>query len=770
MFSFMKMYRKTFVLAGVGALVAGFGVSSARATIEELQAPVGYGSAGGPVFVTAALLNSDNHLDLVTVNKTGNTVGVLINKGNGTFNEAVTYSTGGTAPTSAVAADFNGNGTLDLVVANSGGTTVGFLAGNGDGTFGAAAQVEVGGNPGWIAGGDLNKDNRADFVVTRTDTREIAVYLSEGNGGFTLKTTAPTGVNPRQLNVNDLTGDQNLDVVGTNADGQIGVYQGAGDGTFSRTAVFRLSTSINIDKLEGIVAANFNNKGSNDIAITRLAPPGSGFFGIPNLGVAHDYNPETERPTVDLFKQKNAGNEPESVAVGDISGDNILDLVVANRASNDVSILTGIGDGFFNNPVHKAGMGGGLNSVVVGDFDGNGKIDFAAAESANNRVNVFLNGQAPTTPTCNFTPYTDVPFGHIFYESIKCLSCKNIVSGTDGRFDPGAAATWAQAADWVSKATNTTVNPGPTPNAPITRGELARMISDAAGWTDTVSASFADVPAGHAQFNEIGRLQTHTGTRGFPCGASTEPCANGESTRYFRPDAAATRGQVAQFLQLAFFKECGAAETVSETVAAGTNIKVSIPPLGLTLNVTEGGQITVSTLDINLYLPWIGAQTISFPVGYTVSSESLAFELTSSAQLGGDQEVCIDLTNLPQLKQLHKAQRLKILHGETNGQNLSFVDRTTEGVDPNTICARVTSFSPFILAVAPGRSPGDVNGDGSVNVADAVEVLRSAVDLGQLDTDQTFAADVDSSGQVDVADAVKILRVTVDLDPEFGGP
>jgi hypothetical protein len=41
------------------------------------------------------------------------------------------------------------------------------------------------------------------------------------------------------------------------------------------------------------------------------------------------------------------GDEPESVAIGDLNGDGALDLAVANYTSNDVSVLLGNGDGTF---------------------------------------------------------------------------------------------------------------------------------------------------------------------------------------------------------------------------------------------------------------------------------------------------------------------------------------------------------------------------------------------------------------------------------------
>jgi hypothetical protein len=41
------------------------------------------------------------------------------------------------------------------------------------------------------------------------------------------------------------------------------------------------------------------------------------------------------------------GSWPETVLSGDFDGDGILDLIVANHASNSLSVLLGLGDGGF---------------------------------------------------------------------------------------------------------------------------------------------------------------------------------------------------------------------------------------------------------------------------------------------------------------------------------------------------------------------------------------------------------------------------------------
>ena len=59
--------------------------------------------------------------------------------------------------------------------------------------------------------------------------------------------------------------------------------------------------------------------------------------------------------------------------------------------------------------------------------------------------------------------------------------------------------------------------------------------------------------------------------------------------------------------------------------------------------------------------------------------------------------------------------------------------------------------------------PGDVTGDGTVSVDDALLVLRAALTLVQLTDGQAELADVNGDGAVDVNDALAILRTAMGL-------
>jgi uncharacterized protein (TIGR03437 family) len=100
------------------------------------------------------------------------------------------------------------------------------------------------------------------------------------------------------------------------------------------------------------------------------------------------------------------GGNPYSVAVGDFNGDGIKDLVTANTASNNVTVLLGNGSGGFTAaPGSPFAVGTNPESVVVADFNGDGIQDLATANFNSDNVTVLLgNG------TGGFTPAPGSPF------------------------------------------------------------------------------------------------------------------------------------------------------------------------------------------------------------------------------------------------------------------------------------------------------------------------------------------------------------------------
>ena len=85
-----------------------------------------------------------------------------------------------------------------------------------------------------------------------------------------------------------------------------------------------------------------------------------------------------------------AGDQPISVAIGDLDGVNGPDLAVANNTSDDVSVLLNQGDGTFAAAL-AYDAGNGSRSVAIGDLDGVNGPDLAVAINNIHTVSVLLN-------------------------------------------------------------------------------------------------------------------------------------------------------------------------------------------------------------------------------------------------------------------------------------------------------------------------------------------------------------------------------------------
>ena len=123
--------------------------------------------------VTVADVNSDGKLDVLTANLDSNTIGVVLGNGDGTFHPVVKYTTSGNYARSVAVTDLNGDGKSDLVVAVGFDDTglngsVDVLLGNGDGTFQPALIFGSGGVQTMfsVAAADLNGDGRPDVVAS----------------------------------------------------------------------------------------------------------------------------------------------------------------------------------------------------------------------------------------------------------------------------------------------------------------------------------------------------------------------------------------------------------------------------------------------------------------------------------------------------------------------------------------------------------------------------------------------------------------------------
>jgi hypothetical protein len=188
--------------------------------------------------------------------------------------------------------------------------------------------------------------------------------------------------------------------------------------------------------------------------------------------------------------------------------------------------------------------------------------------------------QPQATAVACMVSFSDAVEGSTFYSPIRCLACAGVLDGySDGTFRPQAHITRGQLAKIVANAASLSDEVGgqtfsdvpadspfyvfiermaargiiggfgdgtfqPEQNA--TRGQIAKIVANSAGYNEDLQQQaprFTDVPQDSPFYPYIERLASRRVVGGY-----------GDGT--FRPNDKATRGQVAQIVANSFITKC----------------------------------------------------------------------------------------------------------------------------------------------------------------------------------------------------------------------
>jgi hypothetical protein len=342
--------------------------------------------------------------DLVALNAATQSFTVLTGDGFGGFlnpQPGQTYATPGT-PTAIVAADFTGNGVLDLAVLCADTDTISIYFGDGRGGFGPTPfTIDAGNDPTGLSVADVTRpggggpDGIPDLLVGNA-YGDLLILTGSGNGSFAqyvradqqvgLAVAPGAGAQPAAFYFSDAANDQLAYVSAV-----------PGAATVAGTSVFEnrnSSTGIQAPGAEQIVNVDGTsylvvvNSGANQLLVFTLGPDGSPV-------------PASEQVYF-------TGTDPVGLTVtsaaDDLTGDGLPDVVVANYGSNDVSVFIGqLSGGVWTLSARARQSSGGIGptAVAVGEVTGSGMPDLLVANSASNTVNVLAgrgDGFFVTTP------------------------------------------------------------------------------------------------------------------------------------------------------------------------------------------------------------------------------------------------------------------------------------------------------------------------------------------------------------------------------------
>jgi Ca2+-binding RTX toxin-like protein len=345
--------------------------------------PVYNDFAGGPaadkdtgvVFdgMVMAHLSGDGSLDAVVVESAYNRgtgpngglghVSVLMGNGDGTFKAFKAYTTGPNSRAVTVG-DFNGH--PDIAVTNDYNRTVSILLGDGNGHFNTTPlTLNVGNEPYGIETINVYEDDLPDLVVGNSTDATLSFLIDTGttNGvpnfkpqfvvpvpGATSNTTGSSSSGAvgdlEFLNVADINGDGKQDLI---TPYNVYLNNTAANGLASNAPI--TFTPVNGGGAPEVIGkVNIGGDGYDSVAVSSsysIAAVSLGnsagtfgqFFGyystVTGYGFATGY---TTAPTNKTF----FGLRPDGIAVGDLNGDGLPDIVVADYGFNTQNTPTGL--------------------------------------------------------------------------------------------------------------------------------------------------------------------------------------------------------------------------------------------------------------------------------------------------------------------------------------------------------------------------------------------------------------------------------------------
>jgi hypothetical protein len=364
-----------------------------------------------PSSVEIADVNRDGKPDLVVANGGSNDVTVLLGDGRGGFAPAPDSPfSASKSPNDVAIADLNHDGNPDLVFANHDTSYLTILLGDGRGGFAPASSspltVHSRPHPHGVAAADVDGDGHLDLVTDSWGENKVTVLFGDGKGGFTSPgTTFDVGPHPYQrVRAADLSGDGRADIVTTNLDGaSVTVLLSDGRRGFTPAPGSPFPAG---GKPFGVAIGDVNGDGRLDLVVGNWGghPEDSSFDAV-NVLIGDGKGAFSPLPGSPL----RAGRAPARVAIGDLNGDGIGDIAVANYVGDDVTIFYGGQRGLRRGPTLKAGHR--PSGIAIGDLNGDGRGDIVTADSADGTITLFLSSggegsqtKLPAVPTAAVSP------------------------------------------------------------------------------------------------------------------------------------------------------------------------------------------------------------------------------------------------------------------------------------------------------------------------------------------------------------------------------
>lgn len=333
----------------------------------------------------------------------------------------------GNRPIAPILADIDGDGKPDMIVANFLENSISIYrntstSGSMDaGSFGPKIDFVTNSQPVHISLGDLNGDGRPDLVVANAASGNslsyVSVYLNQSSPGSIDATSlkqkmdialASGSSGPRSTAIADFDGDGLSDIAVACA-GSNSIVLLRNLSSNPNNLAFNSSLTFPTGAAPfSMLAQDFDGDGKIDLAVANRDTNTVSLYRNLSVNGGHiAFSAATAFTT---------GNRPHAITAGDYDGDGKIDLAVANLDDHSVSIFrntlsAGTIDATSFAPKVDLNVGSNPNDIRTADLDGDGRPDLATSNYGSNSVSVLRNNFSGTLDASAFEAKKDFTTG-----------------------------------------------------------------------------------------------------------------------------------------------------------------------------------------------------------------------------------------------------------------------------------------------------------------------------------------------------------------------